>query len=204
MNLELMKDTVSKIDDLLTMLSTFNLIVIIPLICAGAILIITMVIRFPFGKGILKVDGILVLLSVLCVLLIGSMQIKDDSSISKAVLHHGYSQKIATYEGYIDTKDIKIKEVNNAEKSEDVIYIDNQSVPKNTKDIITTKDIDFDIKKTDKVKVIAKVEHTYKKGKEKPEKNVDLEDLKSKNDLHSKKSSKYAEQLKSVKLEPVK
>lgn len=142
-------------------------------------------------------DGVFVIVFLFVVMLFISLDYHD-TAIGKSIYHSGHSQKVATYEGYIDKKDIDVKELNTIGSSKEVLYIDNQTIPKNDKDIITTKDINFDIEKVDKVKVIAEVEYAYKNGKENPKKHLNL----IKPDLKDEQT--YIEKLKSVKLEPVK
>lgn len=200
MNLELVKDVASQNDDLILKLQPILIPVLILWVIIG-ILSLVLVRRFTAGKASMKKDGMVGLLLILSVIFLFFLVIKKDLPVSKAILHPAHSQRVATYEGYIDKKDIDIKEVNTTKFSKEVVYIDNQAIPKNDKDVITVKDINFDIKKTDKVKVIAKVEYAYKKGNEKSKKQINLRNLE---ESGPKTFQKYTERLKSVKLEPVK
>lgn len=206
MNLELVKDVVSHNDNLILKLQpalTGALIVFVIYCIIGAIGIV-LVHRFINGKANMKKAGAIGLLMILSIMFLFIIIAKRDLPISKAILYPGYSQGVATYEGYIDKKDINVKELNTSDYSKKVIYVNNQSIPKNTKEIITTDDIDFNIEKADKIKIIAKVEYAYAKNEENSKKAVNLDDLKHKNDLNSEKMSKHLEQLKSVKLESIK
>lgn len=195
MNLELVKDVVSHNDDLLVKLTPPQLPILAYLVVLVIILSVLMC-RTLAGKGNKKDVVVYVVVVLFAVTLFTSMAYHD-TTIGKSIYHSGHSQKVATYEGYIDKKDIDVKELNTTDSSKEVLYIDNQTIPKNDKDIITTKDINFDVEKVDKVKVIAEVEYAYENGKENPKKHMNLEDLELKN------KSNYIEKLKSVKLEPV-
>lgn len=191
MNLELVKDVVSHNDDLILKLSPPTLPI---LVC----LVILIVLLFRQLEGVAnRIDvGVFVIVFLFAVTLFTSLA-HHDTTIGKSLYHSGHSQKVATYEGYIDKKDIDVKELNTTDSSKDVIYVNRQTIPKNDKDIITTKDINFDIEKVDKVKVIAEVEYACENGKENPKKHMNL----NKSDLKDKRT--YVEELKSVKLEPI-
>lgn len=196
MNLELVKDVVSHNDDLILKLSPPMLPILVCLVVSVIILFVVMC-RVLAGK-VNRIDvGVFVIVVLFAVTLFTSL-VHHDTTIGKSIYHSGHSQKVVTYEGYIDKKDIDVKELNTTDSSKEVLYIDNQTIPKNDKDIITTKDINFDVEKVDKVKVIAEVEYAYENGKENLKKHMNL----NKSDLKNKPN--YIEQLKSVKLEPVK
>lgn len=195
MNLELVKDVVSHNDDLIVKLTPPQLPILACVVVSVIILFVVMC-RVLAGK-VNRIDvGVFVIVVLFALTLFTSMAYHD-TTIGKSIYHSGHSQKVATYEGYIDKKDIDIKEINTTDSSKDVIYVNRQTIPKNDKDIITTKDINFDIEKVDKVKVIAEVEYACENGKENPKKHMNL----NKSDLKDKRT--YVEELKSVKLEPI-
>lgn len=195
MNLELVKDVVSHNDDLLVKLSPPMLPILAYLVVLVIILFVLMC-RMLAGKGNKK-DVVVYVVVVLSTIIFFVLLINHNSTIGKPIYHSEHSQRVATYEGYINKKDIDVKELNTTDSSKDVIYVNNRTIPKNDKDIITTKDVNFDVEKVDKVKVIAKVKYACEIGKENPKKHMNLEDLELKN------KSNYIEKLKSVKLEPV-
>lgn len=197
MNLELVKDVVSHNDDLILKLEPPMLPILVYLVVSIIILLVVLF-RQLIGKGNKK-DIVVFVVVALSTIIFFVLLINHNSTIGKSIYHSGHSQnqKVATYEGYIDKKDIDVKELNTTDSSKDVIYVNRQTIPKNDKDIITTKDINFDVEKVDKVKVIAEVEYAYENGKGNPKKYMNLEDLELKN------KPNYIEKLKSVKLEPV-